>query len=170
MKRLVARSVSTFRTFQPRMLDFVLVRHGESEGNTAYDRSRAGDHSLYSGDFLTRHSSQWRLTERGRWQAKKAGAWIMKNMDCNFHRYYTSEYSRAYFLWDYPIYGSAAACAVTGTFVRWKLPRYSACRMRVGSLRSVPVHSARYKCPALGGDRGCASSDGPVLSGSVARA
>ena len=112
MKRLVARSVSTFRTFQPRMLDFVLVRHGESEGNTAYDRSRAGDHSLYSGDFLTRHSSQWRLTERGRWQAKKAGAWIMKNMDCNFHRYYTSEYSRFYFRWDYPIYGSAAACAV----------------------------------------------------------
>jgi hypothetical protein len=33
----------------PRMLDLVLVRHGESEGNVAYRLSRGGDHSLYQG-------------------------------------------------------------------------------------------------------------------------
>jgi len=33
----------------PRMLELVLVRHGQSEGNVAYRRSLAGDHSLYSG-------------------------------------------------------------------------------------------------------------------------
>lgn len=31
------------------MLELVLVRHGQSEGNVAYRRSLAGDHSLYSG-------------------------------------------------------------------------------------------------------------------------
>ena len=54
------------------MMDLVLVRHGESEGNVAFNRSKAGDHSLYSGEFLRRHSSQWRLTDVGREQAKSA--------------------------------------------------------------------------------------------------
>lgn len=37
---------------RPRALEFVFVRHGESEGNVAYERSLQGDHSLYQGDFL----------------------------------------------------------------------------------------------------------------------
>jgi broad specificity phosphatase PhoE len=32
------------------MLELVLVRHGQSEGNVAYRRSLEGDHSLYSGE------------------------------------------------------------------------------------------------------------------------
>ncbi len=34
------------------MLELVLVRHGQSEGNVAYRRSLAGDHSLYSGQAV----------------------------------------------------------------------------------------------------------------------
>jgi broad specificity phosphatase PhoE/NAD kinase len=103
---------------EPRMLDCVLVRHGESEGNIAYNKSWQGDHSLYSGAFLKRHSSLWRLTDRGREQAMHAGEWIKNNMpaispllpqstsnqsllsnnsqqNTLFHRYYVSEYIRA---------------------------------------------------------------------------
>src|SRR3546814_4130177 len=34
------------------MLDLVLVRHGESEGNVAYRLSRGGDNSLYQGEAI----------------------------------------------------------------------------------------------------------------------
>eukprot|EP00736_Rhodelphis_marinus_P006425 Rmarinus@m.26409 len=79
-----------------RMTDFVLVRHGESEGNYAWQRSKAGDHSLYSGEFLTRHSSLWRLTDVGIRQARAAGDWLKNNCsDIKFDRYYCSEYLRA---------------------------------------------------------------------------
>ena len=71
------------------------MRHGESEGNVAFNRSVAGDHSLYAGKFLDRHSSQWRLTDRGREQAHLAGKWMRENMDTEFDGYYTSEYLRA---------------------------------------------------------------------------
>jgi len=96
-------------TRDPRMLDCILVRHGESEGNIAYNRSWSGDHSLYTGAFLKRHSSLWRLTDRGQEQARTAGKWLMDNafnvppppsvdpaqVDNRIHRYYVSEYIRA---------------------------------------------------------------------------
>ena len=47
-----------------RLMDLVLVRHGQSEGNVARSRSMMGDHSLYVGEFLNRHSSLWRLTNK----------------------------------------------------------------------------------------------------------
>lgn len=75
--------------------ELVLVRHGESEGQVAQRASRAGDHSYYSGEFLTRHSSLWRLTDRGTEQAEIAGKWIRKGITERFFRYYTSEYLRA---------------------------------------------------------------------------
>ena len=50
---------------RPRLEELVLLRHGESEGNVAYEASVAGDHSMYSGAFLERHSALWRLTEKG---------------------------------------------------------------------------------------------------------
>lgn len=75
--------------------ELVLVRHGESEGQVAHRASRAGDHSHYSGEFLMRHSSLWRLTDRGIEQAGIAGKWIRENIAENFFRYYTSEYLRA---------------------------------------------------------------------------
>lgn len=71
-----------------------LVRHGESEGNIAVKRSKNGDHSSYTPEFLARHSSLWRLTERGKEQAEAAGAWLKKN-GCRFDRCYTSDYVRA---------------------------------------------------------------------------
>ena len=76
-------------------LNLVLVRHGESEGNVATGRSKAGDHSDYRGEFMTRHNSLWRLTDKGIWQAKNAGEWIRENIGTDFGRYYTSEFLRA---------------------------------------------------------------------------
>ncbi|KAJ1458256.1 histidine phosphatase superfamily [Pelagophyceae sp. CCMP2097] len=89
------RSLQTRRAAPHRMLELVLVRHGESEGNIAYRRSVQGDTSLYSGKFLTRHSSLWRLTDTGRAQAAEAGAWLEKHAAPTFDAFYTSEYLRA---------------------------------------------------------------------------
>ena len=80
---------------KPRIEELVIVRHGESEGNVAFNRSVAGDHSLYSGIFLERHSSFWRLTDRGREQAQAAGAWMKQSLRTDFDGYYTLEYLRA---------------------------------------------------------------------------
>jgi len=80
------------------MRELVLVRHGESEGNVAHRRSTNGDHSLYSGEFLERHSSLWRLTERGKEQAATAGSWLKEHTDIDnkpFDYHYTSEFLRA---------------------------------------------------------------------------
>jgi NAD+ kinase len=76
-------------------LDLVLVRHGESEGNVASHRSRLGDHSAFTPEFMARHSSTWRLTDRGIDQARAAGEWIRTNISPRFDRYYVSEYARA---------------------------------------------------------------------------
>ena len=45
------QSLSTIAAHH-RAAEFVFVRHGESEGNVAYERSLQGDHSLYQGEFL----------------------------------------------------------------------------------------------------------------------
>jgi NAD+ kinase len=75
--------------------DLVLVRHGESEGNVASHHSKKGDDRHYTDEFLLRHSSKWRLTDKGIEQAKAAGDWIKTNIGEEFFRYYTSEYLRA---------------------------------------------------------------------------
>ena len=74
---------------------------------SAYNRSWEGDHSLYTGAFLKRHSSLWRLTDRGRDQARITGEWLRahtrsdKDLDPSvahlqtIYRYYVSEYIRA---------------------------------------------------------------------------
>ena len=80
---------------RPRMEEIVLVRHGESEGNLAFNRSVAGDHSLYADEFLERHSSFWRLTDQGREQALITGKWMRDNIDTNFDSFFSSEYLRA---------------------------------------------------------------------------
>lgn len=76
-------------------LNFVLVRHGESEGNLVHRRSRAGDHRGWTEEFRLVHSSQYRLTALGRTQATEAGRWIREHIGTHFHRYYVSEYIRA---------------------------------------------------------------------------
>lgn len=75
--------------------NLVLVRHGESEGNVATALSKKGDNSMFTEEFLNRHSSTWLLTEKGKQQAVAAGKWIKKNIGESFHRYYVSEYDRA---------------------------------------------------------------------------
>ncbi len=76
-------------------LDLVLVRHGESEGNVAFDRSHQGDLSVFTPEFQARHGSRWRLTQRGRRQAEITGDWIRANIGPMFDRYFVAEYIRA---------------------------------------------------------------------------
>jgi NAD+ kinase len=76
-------------------LDLVLVRHGESEGNVAFGSSRRGDPSHFTPDFLARHSSKWRLTEKGVQQARAAGHWVRQHLAPTFDRYYVAEFLRA---------------------------------------------------------------------------
>jgi hypothetical protein len=75
-------------------VDIVLVRHGESEGNLAQSLSKKGNDKLWTPEFSNRHTSLYRLTDRGRKQAKKAGKWIKKNICPTFDHYYCSEYIR----------------------------------------------------------------------------
>jgi len=75
--------------------ELVLVRHGQSEGNEAVSRSKKGDLSAYTPEFKNKHSSNYRLTDKGVEQAKVAGKWIRDNISDHFDRYYTSEYVRA---------------------------------------------------------------------------
>lgn len=88
-------SVDDAEFVPPRLADLVLIRHGESEGNVARQRSLQGDHSLFYGEFLHRHSCNWRLTDRGRQQATAAGDWLRKNGLIHFDRLLVSEYLRA---------------------------------------------------------------------------
>ncbi|EFA86670.1 phosphoglycerate mutase domain-containing protein [Heterostelium album PN500] len=75
--------------------ELVLVRHGQSEGNEAQSRSKRGDLSAYTPEFKKKHSSTYRLTDKGIQQAKIAGKWVRENIAQVFDRYYTSEYVRA---------------------------------------------------------------------------
>ncbi len=76
-------------------IDLVLVRHGESEGNAARRSSMAGDNSVFTEEFCSRHNSRFRLTNRGREQARAAGTWLKKNIGESFDRYLVSGYLRA---------------------------------------------------------------------------
>lgn len=76
-------------------VDLVLVRHGQTEGNLARERSKQGDKSLWTPEFRQRPGRLWRLTDLGIEQAQAAGRWIRENLDAHFARYITSEYPRA---------------------------------------------------------------------------
>lgn len=73
--------------------NFVLVRHGQSEGNLATDASKDGDDHYYTDAFLTTPGHQWRLTEFGQEQAKTIGVWLAQEFP-TFDRYYVSPYVR----------------------------------------------------------------------------
>ena len=76
-------------------IDLVLVRHGECEGNVVTATIKRGDDSLCTDEYLNRHSSLWRLTDKGRKQAVDAGEWLRKNVGPDFDRHLVSEYVRA---------------------------------------------------------------------------
>ena len=76
------------------------VRHGESQGNVASDRAKAGDESLFTDEFVTIPGRSWQLTAVGRRQAEIAGAWLCSELDRirgadDSRRHYVSPYVRA---------------------------------------------------------------------------
>lgn len=84
---------------------FVLVRHGESEGNIVTNAAKGGDDSGYNDAFLSTPGSQWRLTDRGRMQAGTIGSWLAEQYPLahsphgditggGFDRFYVSPYVR----------------------------------------------------------------------------
>lgn len=84
--------------------DLVLVRHGESEGNVVTGAAKDGDTSGYTDTYMATPGSQWRLTERGREQARTIGAWLQEEAfadryfarpsDPRFDRWLVSPYVR----------------------------------------------------------------------------
>lgn len=61
------------------------------KGNLAQSESKKGNDSLYTREFLARHTSNYRLTDRGRLQASYCSEYIKKNLsgECLL---YTSKY------------------------------------------------------------------------------
>jgi len=77
-------------------INLVLVRHGQSEGNIANRKSRKGDHSAFEiPEHINRGGSDFRLTDLGIEQAKKAGEWLQREFPEGFERCYVSTYVRA---------------------------------------------------------------------------
>lgn len=77
-------------------VNLVLIRHGRSQGNDANAKSRDGDNSAFTDQFLDTHSQYWDLTEEGFEQAVKAGLWIRDKLgDGYFDKFYVSAYTRA---------------------------------------------------------------------------
>ena len=75
-------------------VDFLLVRHGESEGNVYNKARKKGRKPEVPDAFRARHGSEWRLTPRGIEQAVAAGIWICRNIGL-IDRLYTSTHIRA---------------------------------------------------------------------------
>lgn len=76
-------------------LHIVLVRHGQSEGNVAIAHSKDGDDSDFTPEFMNRHSTSLRLTEKGKQQVEATARWLRESGLTKFDRYYVSEYIRA---------------------------------------------------------------------------
>ena len=75
--------------------ELFLVRHGQSEGNIANSRSRKGDHSDFTPEFMNRHSADLHLTYKGRAQAVFVGDWLKESDLADFDAFYVSPYARA---------------------------------------------------------------------------
>lgn len=73
---------------------FLMLRHGESEGNLANRLNEEGRSAEIPEELKQVHSWKWRLTERGRFQAQKAGEWICANIP-EITRGFVSPYVRA---------------------------------------------------------------------------
>lgn len=76
-------------------IDTIVIRHGESEGNLANKAGRSGDTSLFTPEFRSRHSRDFRLTDRGIKQAQVAGEWLKRNVGFPIDRFLVSDYIRA---------------------------------------------------------------------------
>lgn len=87
--------MTTEHNKRPLPIDVLCVRHGESEGNVALAQSRKGDDSGFTPEFRGRHSSTWKLTPYGCWQAEQSGLWLSRNDFTQFGRYTVSPHHRA---------------------------------------------------------------------------
>lgn len=76
-------------------IDLIFVRHGQSEGNVANKASRHADNSFFTPEFRARHSREFRLTDKGIFQAKAAGEWLKENVPQPLDRFYVSDFIRA---------------------------------------------------------------------------
>lgn len=76
-------------------IDFVMVRHGESEGNSVKKKYKKGRGDQVPAAFFDRSSVTFRLTDRGIQQAQATGAWIREQIALPFDRYICSEAVRA---------------------------------------------------------------------------
>ncbi|MBI4118214.1 MAG: histidine phosphatase family protein [Parcubacteria group bacterium] len=84
-------------------VNLVVIRHAESESNAAKRRSKKGDNEA-ANKLRGRHTASFRLTDRGKEQARVTGEWLRKEFYGNeiqrwrgwgFDRCYTSDYLRA---------------------------------------------------------------------------
>ena len=79
--------------------DIFLVRHGHSEGNSALREFRENKkRSYFTPEFLNRHNAHYRLTDKGKEQARVAGDWLKKWLEEKdvpwFDRYFVSTHTR----------------------------------------------------------------------------
>lgn len=121
-------------------IDLIFVRHGHSEANEAMGKAKRGDASLITTDFRETPGHRWRLTEKGREQARIAGQWLRENLSEGFDRYYASPFVRTM--------DTAAHLALPGA--EWRLDQ----RLRErdwGEINSVPPpeHQSKYPRNAL---------------------
>jgi len=80
-------------------LDLFIIRHGESEGNSALGQFRKNKkRSDFTLEFLNRHNAHYRLTDQGREQARVAGDWLKKWLEENrlswFDHHFVSTHTR----------------------------------------------------------------------------
>ena len=73
--------------------NYILIRHGESEGNVAVNASKNGDESYFTDKYVMTPGHQWRLTNKGVLQANAIGEWLNENLP-KIDRYYVSPYVR----------------------------------------------------------------------------
>ncbi len=73
--------------------NYLLVRHGQSEGNLAVEASKAGDNGLYTERYVMTPGTQWRLTDVGMAQAAAMGSWL-REFGPQVDRFYVSPYVR----------------------------------------------------------------------------
>jgi broad specificity phosphatase PhoE len=76
-------------------IDFVLIRHGQSEANVVQKIDKGETGESIPEAFYQRHDSRMRLTTTGVQQAQAAGDWLRANNLDNFAHHYVSPHIRA---------------------------------------------------------------------------
>ncbi len=76
-------------------IDLFLLRHGASEANDVYRLGANGDMSGYTEEFKNILPSDYRLSDLGQEQARKAGIWLKEHGFDTFGYYRHSSYLRA---------------------------------------------------------------------------